>query len=149
VPEPNNLPKEPCVICAGTWPQSDHLIVEFGLTTAYLFQDQFFPGWTVLVLKEHVCELFELTQDVRRKLIEEVACVAQALAQTFDAKKINYELLGNQVPHIHWHLIPRLKTDPDPLKPVWNVPHDPVVLSPDQLVERLRHLRSALGFFPD
>ncbi len=138
-----------CIICAGTWPQPDHLIVEVGLTTAYLFQDQFFPGWTVLVLKEHFSELYELSQSARRRLIEEVARVAQALAQTFDAQKINYELLGNQVPHMHWHLIPRLKRDPEPLKPVWTVPHDPVMLPPDRLAERLGHLRSALAGFPD
>jgi diadenosine tetraphosphate (Ap4A) HIT family hydrolase len=77
-------------------------------------------------------------------LMEEVNYVAQTLAQVFDAKKMNYELLGNQVPHIHWHLIPRMKSDPDPLKPVWCVTHEPVRLPPDQLAERVRRLRSAL-----
>jgi diadenosine tetraphosphate (Ap4A) HIT family hydrolase len=32
---------------------------------------------------------------------------------------LNYELLGNQVPHLHWHLFPRYDADPDALKPVW------------------------------
>jgi diadenosine tetraphosphate (Ap4A) HIT family hydrolase len=32
---------------------------------------------------------------------------------------MNYELLGNQVPHLHWHLFPRYADDPDRLKPVW------------------------------
>ena len=32
---------------------------------------------------------------------------------------MNYELLGNQVPHLHWHLFPRYAHDPDVLKPVW------------------------------
>ena len=77
-------------------------------------------------------------------MMEEVTDVAQMLAQMFDAKKVNYELLGNQVPHIHWHLIPRLKGDPDPLKPVWCVPHEPVRLPVDQLADLVHRLRSAL-----
>lgn len=113
-----------------------------------MFEDQFFAGWTVLVLKEHVSELFDLSKVARAMLIEEVTHVAQTLAQVFDAKKINYELLGNQVPHMHWHLIPRLKTDPDPLKPVWCVPHEPVSLPPEQLAERVHLLRSALRIDP-
>ncbi|MCA9451293.1 MAG: HIT family protein [Nitrospiraceae bacterium] len=133
-----------CKICVGAWPFTDHFLVDCGLTRAYVFEDQFFAGWTVLVLKDHVSELFDLSKVARGMLMEEVTHVAQALTQVFDAKKINYELLGNQVPHIHWHLIPRLKTDPDPLKPVWCVPHEPVRLSADQLTEQVHLLRSAL-----
>jgi diadenosine tetraphosphate (Ap4A) HIT family hydrolase len=133
-----------CKICVGAWPLKNHFLGDCGLTKAYVFEDQFFAGWTVLVLKEHVSELFELSKDGRGMLMEEVNYVAQTLAQVFDAKKMNYELLGNQVPHIHWHLIPRLKTDSDPLKPVWCVPHQPIQLPTDQLAERVRRLRSAL-----
>lgn len=141
--------EQPCSICAGTWPQRDHLIGDVGLTNAYLFQDQFFAGWTVLVLKEHVSELFELSKDARGRLIEEVNGVAQTLARMFEASKMNYELLGNQVPHIHWHLIPRLKSDPDPLQPVWCVRHEPVRLSAGQLAERVYRLRAALRIDPN
>ena len=47
-------------------------------------------------------------------LMEEVNLVAKAVAQVYEARKINYELLGNQLPHIHWHVIPRLAGDPAP-----------------------------------
>ncbi|MEI7686422.1 MAG: HIT domain-containing protein, partial [Planctomycetota bacterium] len=33
--------------------------------------------------------------------------------------KLNVESLGNQVPHLHWHLFPRRADDPDRLKAVW------------------------------
>jgi diadenosine tetraphosphate (Ap4A) HIT family hydrolase len=55
--------------------------------------------------------------------------VAGHLAEEFRAVKMNYELLGNQLPHIHWHLIPRLAQDPAPLEPVWRVAHTPCPLS--------------------
>jgi diadenosine tetraphosphate (Ap4A) HIT family hydrolase len=133
----------------GAWPLKDHFLGDCGLTRAYVFEDQFFAGWTVLVLKEHVSELYELSGDARGMLMEEVSHVTQTLAKVFDAKKMNYELLGNQVPHIHWHLIPRLKSDPDPLKPVWCVPHEPVRLGADQLAERVYRLRAALRIDPN
>ncbi len=131
----------PCRACAGTWPQTDHFIAEAGLTRAYLHDDQFFRGWTVLVLKRHATELFHLSQGERTGLMEEVARAAETLARELGAIKINYELLGNQLPHIHWHLIPRLAQDPAPLEPVWRVVHEPVSLPSDQLAALCGRLR--------
>jgi diadenosine tetraphosphate (Ap4A) HIT family hydrolase len=133
-----------CKVCAGEWPAKDHKIAELGLTVAYLHDDQFFPGWTVLVLKRHATELLDLTRDERSTLIEEVTEVASALTVTFDAVKINYELLGNQLPHIHWHLIPRLANDPAPREAVWTVKHDPKRLTPEERHQRISFIRTHL-----
>lgn len=118
-----------CKACDGTWPRKDRLIADLGLSTAYLHDDQFFPGWTVLVLKRHATELFQLSREERAGVIEEVSAIAKVLADEFQAAKINYELLGNQLPHIHWHIIPRCSNDPAPLEPVWRVQHEPVRLA--------------------
>ena len=123
----------PCNACSGTWPSADHFIADLGLSMAYLDDDQFFPGWAVLVFKRHATELFHLAPTERIQLMEEVSRFAKVLAETFDAPKMNYGLLGNQMAHIHWHLIPRLSNDPAPQEPVWRVPHDPVALSAVQL----------------
>lgn len=117
-----------CKACLGSWPRQDHFIGDHGLSKVYLHDDQFFPGWTVVVFQRHVTELFHLTPTERSRLIEEVNHVAKILAELYQATKINYELLGNQLPHIHWHVIPRLENDPAPLEPVWRVAHDPVLL---------------------
>lgn len=109
---------------------------------AYLFDDQFFPGWTVLVLKRHATELFDLTQDERGRLTEDVTEIALALDMAFDPVKINYELLGNQLPHIHWHVIPRLAGDPAPREAVWTVRHEPKQLTGDALRERIALIRA-------
>ncbi len=118
-----------CKACLGTWPRRDHFIADLGLSKAYLHDDQFFPGWTVVVFPRHATELFQLAPTERFQLIEEVNRVAKVLAEIYHAKKINYELLGNHLPHIHWHVIPRLENDPAPLEPVWRVSHDPVLLT--------------------
>jgi diadenosine tetraphosphate (Ap4A) HIT family hydrolase len=48
-----------------------------------------------------------------------MAWLAEAIENCFHPHKLNYELLGNQVPHLHWHLFPRSADDPDRLRPVW------------------------------
>ena len=129
-----------CKACAGTWPRQDHFIADLPSGTAYLHDDQFFPGWTVLVFSRHATELFQLTQSERAQLIEDVNRIARILSEIYQAKKINYELLGNQLPHIHWHIIPRVISDPAPLEPVWRVPHDPILLTGSALQAALHRM---------
>ncbi|HEY5627135.1 MAG TPA: HIT family protein [Nitrospira sp.] len=129
-----------CKACSAQWPRTDHFIADLGLSMAYLHEDQFFPGWTVVVFKRHATELFHLAPTERIQLMEEVSRVARSLADIFEAKKINYELLGNQLPHIHWHVIPRRAGDPAPMEPVWRVTHEPVPLSTDDLRGNIRRI---------
>jgi diadenosine tetraphosphate (Ap4A) HIT family hydrolase len=133
-----------CPACSGTWPCSDHFIADLGLSMAYLHEDQFFLGWTVVVFKRHATELFHLAPTERIQLMEEVSRFAKVLAEAFDANKMNYGLLGNQMPHIHWHLIPRLSSDPAPSEPVWRIPHDRVTLSTDQVGATIARIKKRL-----
>lgn len=134
-----------CPACDGSWPPAAQRIAELPLSVVYLHDDQFFPGWTLLVLKRHATELFELTPAERAQLIEEVSAVAQALQQAFGrVRKMNYELLGNQIAHIHWHVVPRLTDDPAPGRPVWEVGHQPRRLPPDQRADRVGRIRAGL-----
>lgn len=133
-----------CKACQGTWPRADHFLTDLGLSRAYLHDDQFFPGWTVVVFHRHATELFHLAPTERIQLMEEVTLVAKVLADLFEARKINYELLGNQLPHIHWHLIPRSATDPAPLEPAWRVQHEPVRLPAPALQSDLERVRQAI-----
>jgi len=134
-----------CKACQGIWPRRDHFVADLGMTAAYLHEDQFFPGWTVLVLRHHATELFHLSQLERAQLIDEVSRTAKELSEEFQARRVNYELLGNQLPHIHWHLIPRLGTDPAPLKPVWQVEHDLRLLQGAALEVAVSRLRNRLA----
>ncbi|NJN71032.1 MAG: HIT family protein [Nitrospira sp.] len=133
-----------CTACQGSWPRQDHFIANLGSSKAYLHEDQFFPGWTVVVVQRHATELFQLAPTERAQLIEEVSLVAKILSEVYQAKKINYELLGNQLPHIHWHLVPRLADDPAPREPVWCVPHDPVLLTGSLLQDAINRIAQPL-----
>lgn len=137
--------KDPtCTACQKTWPEKNHFIGDLGICIAYLHKNQFFPGWTTLVLNRHATELFQLTQEERSELIEEVSCLANALTKVYGAKKINYELLGNQLPHIHWHIIPRLTNDPSPTEPVWLVQHRPISLTSLDLESAIEQIQKQL-----
>jgi diadenosine tetraphosphate (Ap4A) HIT family hydrolase len=131
-----------CVFCSGARPAADHRIAELRATTAYLHDDQFFTGWTVLVLKRHASELFELAPAERALMMDDVCRVAAGLHALYTPRKINYECLGNQVPHVHWHIVPRLAGDPAPLDAVWTVAHAPRRLDDAARAERIASLRA-------
>ncbi|HZD13247.1 MAG TPA: HIT family protein [Candidatus Binatus sp.] len=63
--------------------------------------------------------MHHLADDERRRFLEDMSYVAKALALTFKPDKMNYELLGNGQPHMHWHLVPRYKSDPLWGRPIW------------------------------
>lgn len=80
---------------------------------------QFYKGYTLFLCKTHVTELHELPHNFRKKFLEEMGFVAEAVYKVFRPEKMNYELLGNTDKHCHWHIFPRYKDDPEPTKPVW------------------------------
>jgi diadenosine tetraphosphate (Ap4A) HIT family hydrolase len=134
-----------CPACRGDWPAAADWIADLGRSRVYLHADQFFPGWTVLVWTGHVTELFDLSREERARMIEEVSGVAAAVAAVFQPVKVNYGLLGNQLPHLHWHVIPRLADDPAPREAAWGVPHQPVSLDAAARHERIARIRAQLS----
>jgi diadenosine tetraphosphate (Ap4A) HIT family hydrolase len=133
-----------CRACRSDWPSAEDFIADCGPARAYLHEDQFFPGWTVLILERHATELYELDARERASLMDAVADVSRALATVYDAAKMNYALLGNVLPHIHWHLIPRRKDDPIPSEPVWTLSHAPRALPAAERRARIEAVRAQL-----
>ena len=80
---------------------------------------QYHEGYTVFVAKRCVAELHLLPPDERDAHLHEMALVAEAVFTAFAPRKLNYELLGNAAPHVHWHVFPRHADDPKPGGPVW------------------------------
>jgi diadenosine tetraphosphate (Ap4A) HIT family hydrolase len=132
-------------MCSRWDDHSDLRIAELEHSYVVLNRDQYFPGYTLLFTKRHVTELFHLDQTVRAGLMEEVSIVAKALHTQFQPDKINYELLGNMVPHIHWHLVPRFASDPLWPRPIWAESHDEISLSPEDYQQRILNIRQALS----
>jgi diadenosine tetraphosphate (Ap4A) HIT family hydrolase len=134
-----------CPMCRRWVDDADLRVVELEHSFVVLNRDQFLPGYTLLFTRQHVTELFHLDRAVRAGLMEEVSRVAEALFTVFSPDKINYELLGNMVPHIHWHLVPRFSGEPLWPRPIWAEPHNEVLLTPDGYRDRIARIRQALA----
>ena len=134
-----------CPMCRRWDDDRDLRIVELKHSLVVLNRDQFFPGYTLLFTRRHVTELFHLEQAERAELMEEVSLVAKALHGAFCPDKVNYELLGNMVPHIHWHLVPRFSSDPLWPRPIWAEPHQELHLETDGYQERIELIRKAIS----
>jgi len=85
---------------------------------------QFYKGYTLFLCKEHTSELHLLNKKVRKQFLWEMSLVGEAVINTFQPLKLNYELLGNKDSHMHWHLFPRHHKDPDPNRPIWSYPKE-------------------------
>lgn len=133
-----------CPMCRRWDDDADLRIVELEHSYVILNRDQFFPGYTLLFTRQHVTELFHLDRNVRAGLMDEVSRVAEALSAVFRPDKINYELLGNMVPHMHWHLVPRFSSDALWPRPIWAEPHDELRLPSGEYRERILLIRQAL-----
>ena len=71
------------------------------------------PGYTVVVWKgRHVAEPWELSVQEAAGFWFEVALVALAIEEEYQPMKMNWLSLGNGVPHLHVHLVPRPPDDP-------------------------------------
>ena len=134
-----------CPMCRRWDDDADLRVAELEHSFVVLNRDQYFPGYSLLFTKQHVTELFHLDRSLRAGLMEEVSCVAEALFTLFQPDKINYELLGNMVPHIHWHLVPRHSSEPLWPRPIWSEAHNELLLSPQEYRERIAAIRQVLG----
>jgi diadenosine tetraphosphate (Ap4A) HIT family hydrolase len=98
---------------------ADEVVWRFPQSVALLGPWQFYHGYCILISRQHATELNQLPMTERRTYLDEMCLLAAAIEGCFQPDKLNYELLGNQVPHLHWHLFPRWRRDPHTLRPVW------------------------------
>ena len=106
-------------MCQGLFEPKNLVFYESRVSVAKLNPDQAFEGYTFLTLKWHEEELYRLADKDRKRFLEDMSLVASALSKAFNPDKMNYELLGNSMPHLHWHLVPRYTSDPMWGRPIW------------------------------
>ncbi len=84
-----------------------------------LVDDASYPGFCRVIWNDHVREMTDLTEPDRIQLMQAVWQVEAALRDIMRPDKINIASLGNMVPHLHWHLIPRYIDDAHFPGPIW------------------------------
>ncbi len=78
-----------------------------------------YPGLCRVILARHVGEMTDLDEPDRVRLVRVVLGAEAALREVLAPDKINLASLGNQVPHLHWHVIPRFRDDRHFPDPIW------------------------------
>lgn len=86
-----------------------------------LVNDPDYPGFCRVIWQAHIKEMTDLTASQRGRLMEVVFALEQVLRQTLSPEKINLASLGNVTPHLHWHVIPRFRSDPHFPNPIWAI----------------------------
>jgi diadenosine tetraphosphate (Ap4A) HIT family hydrolase len=99
-----------CVICRNTLPTD--VIAESASCWVTAPAAAPLPGYVCVVSKTHVTEPFDLPRDQQAAFWLDVCCTARAVRDTAAAQKINYEIHGNTIAHLHLHVFPRYTGDP-------------------------------------
>jgi diadenosine tetraphosphate (Ap4A) HIT family hydrolase len=107
---------ETCPLCQ---PQNEAVLWRDDRCHVILVGDTDYPGFCRVIWNAHVPEMTDLAPREREQLMSVVFGVEQVLRELLQPDKINLAALGNQVPHLHWHVIPRFDDDAHFPDPVW------------------------------
>lgn len=117
---------EGCPLCKQDRAKEDRFgvrVFEGRYSRAYLQKVEYPLGYTVVEwLGPHVSEPTDLSDLEASAFWLETLRVGRAVDRTFRPLKMNYQVLGNTIPHLHVHVIPRYEADPQPGIPYY--PHD-------------------------
>lgn len=102
------------------------------------------PGLLRVIWRAHVAEMSDLDPADRVLLMEAVWTVESAMRAALNPDKINLASLGNMVPHLHWHVIPRWRDDPQFPASIWTDRPDRDGARSEAIRQRVRDRLDAL-----
>ena len=112
------------------------------VSDVYLQKRNIQRGYSVVIWRgRHVAEPTELSEDEAAQYWREVLEAGRRIEQRLQPVKLNYDILGNELPHLHTHVVPRYADDP---KPGWPFPFpdaDPGRIDEDEFRRDLEALR--------
>lgn len=138
-----------CPTCAEGRPEETDWGVRFltgEVSDAYLVRAGVQRGLSIVVWRgRHVAEPTELADHEAAAYGREVLRVGRALEAAFAPIKLNYDVLGNSLPHLHTHVVPRYADDP---RPGWPFPFpdpEPGPVPAERLAAEVALLRAAIS----
>jgi diadenosine tetraphosphate (Ap4A) HIT family hydrolase len=99
----------------GTLPaRTDHwdAVARLERSTLCLLANQTYRGHCILVLGVHAVRIDQLPRADWLAYAGDLQRAVAAVMSITRADHVNVESLGNVVPHLHWHIVPRYKSDP-------------------------------------
>ena len=109
-----------CILCKE---DGGHIIWRGDDARVVLVDTPDLPGYCRVIWNRHIAEMSELSRIEREILMALVDVVEFAVRRVMRPQKINLASLGNQVPHLHWHVIPRFADDPYFPDSIWSPRH--------------------------
>ena len=101
---------EACPLC-GQDPRPEWILAETDVCKISAWSEAVIPGYACVVSKRHVIEPFELEDHEQASFFLDAMAAARGLTELFSSVKMNYEIHGNTIPHLHMHLFPRMPGD--------------------------------------
>lgn len=99
-----------------------HPVTFMRISAVGLYDDERFPGRLLVVLGEHFEHLDQLPERTLAAFMSDVKDASTILREQLGADRVNVAVLGNEVSHVHAHVIPRRVSDPIPTRPPWEDP---------------------------
>ncbi|HXZ48978.1 MAG TPA: HIT family protein [Usitatibacter sp.] len=119
-----------CEFCHGA---GGPVLWQNALCRVVLAEEPRYPGFCRVILARHAVEMTELAQAEREALMRVVFEVEAAVRETMHPDKMNLASLGNMVPHVHWHVIPRFRDDDHFPGPIWAAARRESVVPPGRV----------------
>lgn len=111
-----------CPLCAPRekYTQLLHFVTTLSVSSLYLSANQAYRGTCALIYDlGHAVHPGQLDSDQWRLFADDLRRAEAAVRQVFSPDHMNLESLGNSVPHLHFHIVPRYKNDPRWGHPIW------------------------------
>lgn len=135
-------PLTDCPLCQGT---GESLIWRNNQLRVISVDDDAYPGFTRVIWHDHVSEMTQLAAPQRHDFMQAVWTVEQVQREVLQPDKVNLAQLGNVVPHLHWHVIPRWTLDSHFPEPIWAAPPPRSNAAQQAWQERKAHIAALLG----
>lgn len=100
-----------CPHCEGGPNERLWVLAETDLVRVSGWPEAPLPGYVCVFCRNHVIEPFELSEPDQAQFFLDCMAVARGVAAVLQPIKMNYEIHGNTVPHLHMHLFPRTAND--------------------------------------
>lgn len=130
-----------CQLCS-TLDQS--IVYSNNIFRVVLVSDIYYPGFVRLIMNDHYKEMSDLPDCMVSDVFSALIKIEKAILRIFVPDKINLASLGNVVPHVHWHIIPRYINDRHYPNPIWGEVTNPSYLPESNLDTKILLLSKEL-----